>query len=60
MGKVKVKLVKSPIDHTERQKRTLRALGLGKMNSTRELELTPQVEGMIRKVSHLVTVEKEA
>ncbi len=60
MGKVKVKLVKSPIDHPERQKRTLKALGLGKMNATKELELTPQIEGMIRKVHHLIEVEKEA
>lgn len=59
MGKVKVKLVKSAIDRPERQKRTLKALGLGKMNASREFESTPQIEGMIRKVSHLVEVEKE-
>ncbi len=58
MGKIKVTLVKSPIDHPVRQKRTLKALGLGKINSSREFEATPQIEGMIRKISHLVEVEK--
>lgn len=59
MAKVKVTLVRSPIDYPERQKRTLKALGLGKMNASREFESTPQVEGMIRKVFHLVEVEKQ-
>lgn len=58
MGKVKIKLVKSPIDRPERQKRTLKALGLGKLNASNELEATPQVEGMIRKVVHLLEIEK--
>lgn len=57
MAKVKVKQVKSGIDRTARQKATLVALGLRKMNQTVEHEATPQILGMIRKVSHLVTVE---
>jgi large subunit ribosomal protein L30 len=56
MAKVKVSQVKSAINRPERQKRTIQALGLGKMNRTVEVELTPQIAGMIRKVSHLVSV----
>lgn len=58
MGKVKVTQVKSTIDRPEKQKRTIQALGLGKINRTVEHELTPQIEGMINKVSHLVTVKE--
>lgn len=58
MAKVKVTLVRSIIKRPEDQKRTVKALGLGKMNSSREHELTPQVQGMIRKVSHLIAVEE--
>lgn len=57
MAKIKVTQVKSGIDRPERQKRTLVALGLKKLNYTVELEATPQVLGMVKKVSHLVTVE---
>ncbi len=57
MAKVKVKQVKSGIDRPARQKATLVALGLRKMNHTVEHEATPQILGMIRKVAHLVTVE---
>jgi large subunit ribosomal protein L30 len=58
MKKIKVTLIKSPIDRPERQKLTLRALGLNKTNSSCELEATPQVLGMVRKVNHLVKVEE--
>jgi large subunit ribosomal protein L30 len=58
MKKIKVTLVKSPIDRPERQKLTLQALGLNKTNASRELEATPQVLGMVRKVNHLVKVEE--
>jgi len=58
MKKIKITLVKSPIDRPERQKLTLRALGLNKTNSATELEATPQVLGMVRKVEHLVKVEE--
>jgi large subunit ribosomal protein L30 len=57
MAKVKVTLVKSAIDRPERQKATLRALGLGKMNSSVEHEATPQILGMVKRVNHLVIVE---
>ncbi len=57
MDKVKVTQVKSTIDRTERQKATVKALGLKKINHTVEVELTPQIDGMIKKVSHLVKVE---
>ncbi|MBN8688009.1 MAG: 50S ribosomal protein L30 [Chitinophagales bacterium] len=58
MKKIKVTLVKSPIDRPERQKLTLQALGLNKTNSSRELEATPQILGMVHKVTHLVKVEE--
>jgi large subunit ribosomal protein L30 len=58
MKKIKITLVKSPIDRPERQKLTLQALGLNKTNSVKEVEATPQVLGMIRKVEHLVKVEE--
>jgi large subunit ribosomal protein L30 len=56
MKKIKITLVKSPIDRPERQKLTLQALGLNKMNATREVEATPQILGMVRKVEHMLTV----
>ncbi len=58
MKKVKITLVKSPIDRPERQKLTLKALGLNKTNSSKEVEATPQIMGMIRKVEHMVKVEE--
>ncbi len=57
MAKIKVTLVKSPIDRPQRQKLTVQALGLGKMNSSKEVEATPQILGMVKKVSHLIKVE---
>lgn len=60
MKKIKITLVKSPIDRPERQKLTLQALGLTKTNSSREVEATPQILGMVRKVNHLVKVEEVA
>ena len=58
MKKLKVTQVKSVIDRSERQKRTMQALGLTKMHRTVEKEATPQILGMITKVSHLVKVEE--
>jgi len=58
MGKIRIKLVKSGIDRPERQKRTLKALGLNKLNRTVEVEATPQVKGMVHSVNHLVQVEE--
>jgi large subunit ribosomal protein L30 len=60
MKKIKITLVKSPIDRPERQKLTVQALGLNKTNSSKEVEATPQILGMIRKVNHLVKVEDVA
>lgn len=57
MSKVKITLVKSPIDKTKRQKDTLKALGFRKVNQTVEHEHNPQIEGMVRVVKHLVQVE---
>ena len=57
MAKVRVTMVRSVIDQSKRQKATMQALGLHKINQSREHELNPQVEGMIKKVLHLVQVE---
>ncbi|MCH8546186.1 MAG: 50S ribosomal protein L30 [Cryomorphaceae bacterium] len=57
MAKVKITKVRSTIKRPKRQKDTMTALGLNKMNSTVEVELTPQIQGMINKVNHLITVE---
>ena len=58
MKKIKITLVKSPIDRPERQKLTLQALGLNKTNSSKEVDATPQILGMVKKVSHLIKVEE--
>lgn len=57
MAKVIITQFRSDIKRVERQQRTLRALGLGKVNKSVEVELTPQINGMIQKVNHLVTVK---
>lgn len=58
MSKVRIKQVRSAINREKSQKDTLIALGLKKMNQVVEHEATPAIEGMIRKVSHLVKVER--
>jgi len=58
MAKLRIKQVKSKIGSTKRQKLTLEALGLRKVDAVVEHEDTAQIMGMIKKVSHLVTVEK--
>jgi large subunit ribosomal protein L30 len=58
MGQIKITQVKSKIDRPKRQKATLFALGLRKTNQTVVKEATPQILGMVRKVSHLVKVEE--
>ena len=60
MKKIKITQVKSRIDRSERQKQTLIALGLKKLNASKEVEATPQILGMIDKVAHLVKVEEVA
>lgn len=58
MAKVQITQTRSIIKRPETQQRTIQALGLGKINRTVEVELTPQIAGMIRKVNHLVTVKE--
>jgi|TARA_R110000751_G_scaffold105594_1_gene201583 large subunit ribosomal protein L30 len=57
MAKIKVTKVKSAINRTKTQKRTLEALGLKKIGQTVEHENTPSILGMVNKVSHLVSFE---
>ncbi|MEC7260312.1 MAG: 50S ribosomal protein L30 [Bacteroidota bacterium] len=56
--KVVITQKKSTISQTLRQKRTISALGLGKINRSVEKELSPQVAGMISKVNHLIEVKE--
>ena len=58
MSKLKVTQIRSTIDRKEPQKRTIKALGLGRIRKSVEHEDTPQIRGMIRAVSHLVKVEE--
>lgn len=58
MSKIKITQVKSGIDRPERQKRTLQALGLRRLNNSVEVEATPQILGMVRTVQHLVKTEE--
>ena len=58
MAKIRIKQVRSKIDRPERQKRTLEALGLRKMNQTVEHEATPSIVGMVNTVKHLVSFEE--
>ena len=58
MAKIKIKQVRSGINRPKDQKATLVALGLNKMNRVVEKEDTPQIQGMLKKVSHLVEVVK--
>ena len=58
MSKVKITQVRSVIGRPKRQRDTLIALGLRRMNATMEHEATPQIQGMIAKVNHLVSVEE--
>ncbi len=55
--KVAIRWVKSEIGYDRRQRATLRGLGLKRLNQRVELEDTPAIRGMIRKVRHLVVVE---
>ena len=55
-GQIKVKQVRSAIGFNQRQRATLRGLGLRRINQVVEVEDTPSVRGMIGKVSHLVVV----
>jgi len=57
MAKIRITQVKSKNGQPENQKRTLEALGIGKLNHSVEHEATPQILGMVRKIKHLVIVE---
>jgi len=57
MSKVKITQIKSHIDRPQRQKDTIKALGLGKINKSKIVENNPQVQGMINSVAHLISVE---
>lgn len=58
MAKVQITQTRSLIKRPKRQVDTIKALGLGKISKVVEHELTPQIAGMIRKVSHLVSVKE--
>ena len=57
MATIKIKQTGSPIRRTEDQRATLKGLGLNKMHKVSELEDSPEVQGMIRKVRHMVEVQ---
>ena len=56
MAKVKITQRRSVINRPKNQKLTIKALGLGRINKSVEVEATPQIKGMIQKVNHLVSV----
>lgn len=58
MAKIKVKKVKSAINRTQNQKRILESLGLRKIGQVKVHDNTPNILGMVSKVSHLVSVEE--
>lgn len=58
MAKLRITQIRSKIDSTKRQKKTLEALGIKRMNNSVEVEDTPQIKGMIDKVNHLIKVEE--
>ncbi len=57
MSKVKITQVKSIIDRSQRQKDTIKALGLKRINHCVEHNATPEIMGMVNKVAHLVKIE---
>jgi large subunit ribosomal protein L30 len=57
MARVIITQTRSMIKRPETQQRTVQSLGLGKVNKSVEVEYTPQIEGMVKKVSHLVSVK---
>lgn len=58
MAKIRITQVRSKINSNFKQKRTLEALGIKKLNGSVEHEATPQVLGMVKSVHHLVKVEE--
>jgi large subunit ribosomal protein L30 len=57
MARIKITQIKSVIDRSERQKRTMQALGLTRISQTVEVEANAAIIGMVRKVNHLVAIE---
>ena len=58
MAKIKVTKIRSAINHTKTQKKTLESLGLRKIGQIVEHDATPSIMGMVNKVKHLVSVEE--
>jgi len=58
MSKVKITQIRSVIGRPESQKRTIIALGLGKINRSVEVEVNQQINGMINKVQHLIDIKE--
>lgn len=56
--KIKVRLVKSVIGQNPNMRKTVKALGLGKINSSVEVQATPQILGMVNTIAHIVAVEE--
>ncbi len=59
MAKIKIKQIKSPIGRKSIQKKILISLGLNKINRERTLENTPSIQGMLKKIKHLVETDLE-
>jgi large subunit ribosomal protein L30 len=60
MAKLKLTQVRSEIGQSRRHRGTLRALGLGRIGKSNEIEESPVLAGMLRKVRHLVKVEESS
>ena len=60
MAKLKLTQVRSEIGQSQRHRGTLRALGLGRIGKTNEIDESPVLAGMLRKVRHLVKVEEQS
>lgn len=58
MAKVRITQIRSTIKRPETQLKTIQSLGLGRRDQSVEVEFTPQIQGMVRKVSHLVSVKE--
>lgn len=56
MSKVTITQVRSTIDRPKDQKETLKSLGLGRIGKSKEVTLNPQIQGMIKKIAHLIKV----
>ena len=58
MSKFKITQIRSGINRSKKEKRTLIAMGLGKINRSVNLELTSPIKGMVKRVNHLVIIKK--